>query len=79
MDNRQKYLDVMCFPGLFPNGHFGEFHPREEKSLSQYIKSRLLNKDSRFRKKWTIRILSALAKRNARAFSRCVQSVEIYA
>ena len=31
LDNRQKYLDVMCFPGLFPNGHFGEFHPREKK------------------------------------------------
>ena len=28
LDNRQKYLDVMCFPGL---GNFGEFHPREKK------------------------------------------------
>ena len=26
LDNRQKYLDVMCFPHLFPNGKFGEFH-----------------------------------------------------
>ena len=51
LDNRQKYLDVMCFPGLFPNGNFGEFHPHEKKiSHSEYIKSRLLNKDSRFRK-----------------------------
>ena len=51
LDNRQKYLDVMCFPGLFPNGRFGEFHPREKKiSHSEYIKSRLLNKDSLFRK-----------------------------
>ena len=51
LDNRQKYLDVMCFPGLFPNGNFGEFPPREKKiSHSEYIKSRLLNKDSRFRK-----------------------------
>ena len=29
--------------------HFGEFHPREVKlSSSEYVKSRLLNKDSRF-------------------------------
>ena len=35
----------------FPTGKFGEFHPRKEKiSPSEYIKSRLLNKDSRFRK-----------------------------
>ena len=51
IDNRQQHLDVMCFPVLFPTGKFGEFHPRQEKlSHSEYIKSRLLNKDSRFRK-----------------------------
>ena len=51
IDNRQQYIDVMCFPVLFPTGKFGEFHPRQEKlSHSEYIKSRLLNKDSRFRK-----------------------------
>ena len=51
LDNRQKYLDVMCFPVLFPTGQFGEHHPREVKlDFSQYIKSRLWNKDSRFRK-----------------------------
>ena len=51
LDNRQKYLDVMCFPVLFPTGHFGKYHPREVKlSHSEYVKSRLLNKDSRFRK-----------------------------
>ena len=49
--NRQEHLDVMCFPVLFPTGEFGEFQPRREKlSPSEYIKSRLLNKDSRFRK-----------------------------
>ena len=49
--NKQEHLDVMCFPVLFPTGEFGEFHPRKEKlSPSEYIKSRLLNKDSRFRK-----------------------------
>ena len=51
IDNRQQYLDVMCFPTLFPTGKFGEHHPRAVKlSHSEYIKSRLLNKDSRFRK-----------------------------
>ena len=51
ISNKQQHLDVMCFPVLFPTGKFGEFHPRKEKiSPSEYIKSRLLNKDSRFRK-----------------------------
>ncbi len=51
LDNRQQHLDVMCFPVLFPTGKFGKFHPREVKlSHSEYIKSRLYNKDSRFRK-----------------------------
>ena len=27
VDNRQQYLDVMCFPVLFPTRKFGEFHP----------------------------------------------------
>ena len=41
----------MCFPVLFPTGHFGKYHPRDVKlSHSEYVKSRLLNKDSRFRK-----------------------------
>ena len=40
LDNRQMHLDVMCFPGLFPTGYFGEFHPREKKiSHSEFIKS----------------------------------------
>ena len=51
IDNRQQYLDVMCFPSLFPTGKLGEHHPRAVKlSNSEYIKSRLLNRDSRFRK-----------------------------
>ena len=51
LDNRLKYLDIMCFPVLFPTGRYGEFHPREVRlTFSEYIKSRLLNKDSRFRK-----------------------------
>ena len=51
IDNRQKYLDVMCFPTLFPTGSFGAHHDRSVSiSQSEYAKSRLLNKDSRFRK-----------------------------
>ena len=41
----------MWFPALFPTGAFGEKHAREIKiTPSEYVKSRLLNKDSRFRK-----------------------------
>eukprot|EP00731_Ephydatia_muelleri_P024871 Em0016g1142a len=51
IESRQRHLDVMCFPTFFPSGQFGEFHPREmHLSASEYAKSRLLNKDSRFRK-----------------------------
>ena len=51
LDNRQKYLDVLCFPTLFPIGMYGEFHPRDIKiSFSEYIKSRLLNSNGRFHK-----------------------------
>ena len=50
LSNRQAYLDVMCFPTLFPTGEFGD-HPRTAKiSPSEYVKSRLMNKHSRFRK-----------------------------
>ena len=70
IDNKQQYLDVMCFPVFFPTGKFVEFHPRQEKlSHSEYIKSRLLNKDARFRKDAQ---LPAVAERNERALSRCV-------
>ena len=34
LDNRLKYLDVMCFPYLFPSGRYGEFHPREIKLVT---------------------------------------------
>ena len=51
ISSKQQHLDEMCFPVHFPSGKFGEFHPRGEKiSPSEYIKSRLLNKDSRSRK-----------------------------
>ena len=51
IDDRQSHLDLMCFPNLFPTVRFGENHPRQVKlDFSEYVKSRLLNKDSRFRK-----------------------------
>ena len=51
LDNRENYLDVMCFPVLFPTGQFGEHHPRQVKLChSEYVKSRLLNKDARLEK-----------------------------
>ena len=51
LKSSQEHLDVMCFPNLFPTGRFGEFHPRDEHlSFSEYVKSRLNNKDSRYRK-----------------------------
>ena len=47
IDNCQKYLDVLCFPTLFPTGRYGEFHPRSVKlTFSEYIKSQLLICDS---------------------------------
>ena len=49
-DNRQRHLDVMFFPVLFPTGEFGEYHPRAKLSNSEYIKSLLLSKDSFFKK-----------------------------
>ena len=51
MSNKLKHLDMLCFPTLFPSGKFGESHDRSVPiSLSEFGKSHLLNKDSRFRK-----------------------------
>ena len=51
MSNKLKHLDVLYFPTLFPSGKFGESHDRSVPiSLSEFGKSHLLNKDSRFRK-----------------------------
>ena len=48
----QKHLDSMCFSELFPIGEFGEYHDHETPlTNAKYIKSRLKNKDSRYRKK----------------------------
>ena len=51
LSNRFKYLDVLCFPTLFPTGKCGESHPRRQHiTSSEFVKSRLMNKDGRFRK-----------------------------
>uniref|UniRef100_A0A1X7TD74 Helitron helicase-like domain-containing protein n=1 Tax=Amphimedon queenslandica TaxID=400682 RepID=A0A1X7TD74_AMPQE len=55
IDNRQEHLDLLCLPTLFPTGQYGEHHPRQSYpaqtlSFSEYIKSKVLNKDSRFRR-----------------------------
>ena len=51
LGNQQNYLDVLCFTMLFPTGMYGEFHPCDVKiSFSEYLKSRLLNSNGRFRK-----------------------------
>ena len=51
LDIHLKYLDVLCFPTLFPSGRYGEYHTRPVKlAFSEYIKSRIMNADSRFRK-----------------------------
>ena len=42
---------MLCFPTLFPSGRFGESYDHSTPiSPSEYAKSRLLNKDSCFRK-----------------------------
>ena len=51
LNSRQSYLDILCFPCLFPTGRYGQHHPRQVKlDFSEYVKSRLLKKDSLFRK-----------------------------
>ena len=51
LSNRLKHLDILCFPTLFPTGKFGELHARSVPiTVTEYSKSRLLNRDSRFRK-----------------------------
>ena len=30
IDSRQIYLDVMCFPTLFPDGNIGKYHDRQK-------------------------------------------------
>ena len=46
-----KHFDVLYFPTLFPTGKFGESHACPVPiTISEYSKSLLLNRDSRFSK-----------------------------
>ena len=77
LDNKLKYLDVLRFPVLFPHGQFGQYHPcTVQISHTEYVKSRLLNKDSHFRKDPQC-VLFTVSKTHARAIIRCVQFVEL--
>ena len=52
LSNKSKHLDVLCFPTLFPSRKFGESHDNSIPiSVSEFAKSRLLNKDSQSPKK----------------------------
>ena len=55
INGTQTHLDLLCFPDLFPTGQFGEHHYRDiPLRNAEYIKSKLLNKDSRYRKRLSI-------------------------
>ena len=71
LSNRQKHLDVMCFPTLFLTGKFGKNHPHEVK-ISHSEKSRLLNKRFSVQKTCTIVFLINLAEGNEEILCRCV-------
>ncbi|XP_044742220.1 uncharacterized protein LOC123303484 [Chrysoperla carnea] len=50
LDHCDKEIDVKCFPDLYYEGKFGQFHPREKKITSaEFIKSRLMSCHSQFR------------------------------
>ena len=52
LKSNQKHLVLLCLPELFPTGEFGEYHEHEVPlTSSECVKSRLKNKDSRYRKK----------------------------
>ena len=51
LKSNQMNLDLMLYPNLFPTGEFGEHYPRLiTLRNAEYVKSRLTNKDSRYRK-----------------------------
>lgn len=50
IDNRNKTLDLLCFPDLYPFGKNGQCEQRPiHLSDSEFIKSRLMSKHSQFR------------------------------
>ncbi|CAK1584070.1 unnamed protein product [Parnassius mnemosyne] len=50
IDARDKDLDVKCFPHLYVEGKYGQFHNRQQKvTSSEFIKARLMSKHPQFR------------------------------
>ncbi|KAI5733727.1 hypothetical protein M8J76_015236 [Diaphorina citri] len=50
IDSRERQIDVLCFPDLFVEGRFGQFHNRFVKLTSaEFIKTVLTSADARFR------------------------------
>lgn len=68
IDNRQQYLDMMCFPTLYPTVKFGKYLPREVKiTHSEFDESRLLNKDS-LQERSSVCVLLTVAKKKCESF-----------
>ncbi|XP_036140477.1 uncharacterized protein LOC118644866 [Monomorium pharaonis] len=50
LDNREKFLDLLCFPDLYPFGVNGQHETRQMKLYDhEYIKCRLTSKHSQYR------------------------------
>lgn len=50
LDNREKYLDLLCFPDLYPFGINGQHENRPTKLHDhEFIKCRLMSKHSQYR------------------------------
>jgi hypothetical protein len=76
LSNKLKFLDVMCFPTLFPTGEYGEGEDRSVRLFpSEFAKSRLLNKDSRLCKNFAYILYLLLQKLS---FFRNLQCDEVH-
>ena len=55
LDSQHCHIDALCFPSLFPTGLFGQHYHRDVKlQFSEYVKSRLLNKDAKVQSLFSI-------------------------
>ena len=78
LSNKLKYLDVLCFPTLFPSGKFCVSHSRLVAiTAGEYAKARLLNKDSRFHTNDQY-VFFLLWQRDARNLCRNIQNAQEY-
>ena len=77
LDERQRHLDVMCFPVLFPDGNFGKYHPRKVGvSHSGVHQVPSLEQGLQVQKRSTVCILPAKAERVKGTGSGSVHSDE---